>query len=111
MFASIDAMDADKFVTYLSDNAVFRFGNMPDAVGKPAVHEMVSGFFKSITGMSHRLNHIWEVPGHVIVQGDVTYIRLDSKKVSMPFCTTFGMENELIRDYFIHIDVTPLYAE
>lgn len=103
-------MDADKFVAYLSDDSQFRFGNAPAVVGKPAIRDAVDGFYKSIKSLHHECENLWELDGHIIFQGKVTYSRLDGNVVTIPFTNIFGMKGDLIKDYFIYIDVTPLYA-
>ena len=110
LFESIDEMDTDKFASFLTDDARFRFGNAPDAVGKPAVKEAVAGFFTTIKRISHRHLNIWTVPDTVIYQGEVTYTRHDDSTLTLPFVNVFGMQGDLIKDYLIYIDINPLYA-
>jgi len=50
MFASIDAKDGPGFVSYLTDDAVFRFGCAPHAQGRDAIQAAVEGFFTTIAG-------------------------------------------------------------
>ncbi len=109
LFKTIDEMDADKFVSFVTDDAQFRFGNAPAAKGKPAIREAVAGFFTTIKGISHKNINFWVLPDYVIYEGEVTYTRHDSSKLTIPFVNVFGMAGDLIKDYFIYIDVTPLY--
>jgi hypothetical protein len=110
LFESIDEMDTDKFASFLTDDARFRFGNAPDAVGKSAVKEAVAGFFTTIKRISHRHLNIWTVPDTVIYQGEVTYTRHDDSTLTLPFVNVFGMSGDLIKDYLIYVDINPLYA-
>lgn len=110
LFESIDEMDTNKFASFLTEDARFRFGNVPEAVGKPAIKEAVAGFFSTIKGISHRHLNIWEVPNNVIYQGEVTYTRHDGSTLTLPFVNVFGMNGDLIKDYLIYIDINPLYA-
>lgn len=111
LFQSIDAMDTNKFLTFLADGAQFRFGNAPAAVGKDVIRQAVGGFFQSIKGISHNILRTWTHPDTVICQGEVTYTRHDSSQLTVPFVDIFGMEGNLIKDYLIYIDITPLYAK
>ena len=52
LFAAIDAQDGAAFVSYLTDDAVFRFGSAPPVRGRAAVQEAVEAFFASIAGLS-----------------------------------------------------------
>lgn len=110
LFKSIDEMNADRFVTFLADDAQFRFGNAPAAKGKPAIREAVAGFFSTIKAISHKNINLWVHPDSVIYEGEVTYTRYDGSKLTLPFVNVFGMAGSLIRNYFIYIDINPLYA-
>ena len=44
IFADIDGMDADKFISHLTPDVRFRFANMDPAIGHAAVKEGVEGF-------------------------------------------------------------------
>lgn len=110
LFRTIDEMDSDKFVTFLTDDAQFRFGNAPAAKGKPAIREAVAGFFSTIKDISHKNVNLWVHPDSVVYEGEVTYTRHDGSKLTIPFVNIFGISGDLIRDYFIYIDINPLYA-
>jgi len=110
LFQTIDAMDVDKFATFLTEDAQFKFGNNPEVVGKEAVKKAVSEFFSSINGLSHKVINTWSHPDTVICQGEVTYTRNDDSKVTIPFVNIFGMKEDLVKDYLIYIDVSPLFA-
>jgi ketosteroid isomerase-like protein len=107
---SIDSMNADNFVQYLTDDCTFRFGNQPDVKGKIATRDYVAGFFKLIGGSEHKLINFWTADNTVVWQGEVLYTRLDGNKVSINFVNIFYMNNELIKDYLIYIDNSPLFA-
>lgn len=110
LFASIDAQDVPRFLSFLTAGARFKFGNLPAAVGHADIGAAVTGFFGSIAALRHELLQCWVADAHVIVQGVVHYTRLDGGKVSLPFVTVFGMSSDRIDDYLIYIDPTPLYA-
>jgi ketosteroid isomerase-like protein len=108
LIASIDGMDADKFVSFLTDDAVFRWGAMPPAHGREAVREMVAGVFGMFKGLSHTLHGTWTHPDAVFVQGEAAYTRMDDSVVSIPFLNCFKMQGDKIREYLVYVDPTPL---
>ena len=110
LFQSIDAMDTGKFITFIADDAQFKFGNAPPVVGKETIRQAVDGFFKSIKRIRHRLLNTWAYLDTVICQGEVTYTRHDDSQLTVPFVNIFGMKNNLIKDYLIYNDITALYA-
>jgi hypothetical protein len=110
LFDSIDAMDTSRFLSFLTDDGDFTFGNMAVATGHAAIRVAVDGFFASIQESRHEILNAWTVPGHVICRGKVVYTRHDRSQLTLPFANIFGMREKLINDYRIYIDATPLFA-
>ena len=107
---TIDAKDSDGFANYLTEDAIFRFGNQPEVQGRKAVRDYVAQFFTMIQSSEHEIINFWENDNTIIWQGRVNYIRLDAKKVAIDFCNIFHMKDGLIGQYSIYIDNTPLFA-
>ena len=59
LFHAIDAMDPDAFVAFLTPTGTFTFGNAPPVHGRPAVRELVHGFWQSIRGSAPRSLARW----------------------------------------------------
>ena len=110
LFATIDRKDADGFVGFLTQDASFRFGNAPPAVGREDVRSAVAGFFDTIEGLRHEVVDVWESGGATICEVQVHYTRKDGGHVELPCANIFRMKDGLIRDYRIFIDISPLYA-
>ena len=109
LFQSIDNSNTDAFLTFLSDDVTFRFGNAEPVKGKENVGNTVQGFFDSIKTLSHDLHEVWEHPDAVVCHGTVTYTRHDSTTLTVPFANVFGINGNLVRDYRIFVDVSQLY--
>jgi ketosteroid isomerase-like protein len=110
IFADIDAFDPDKFVAHLTPDATFRFANADPVTGRAAVKEAVAGFFSSIAGLTHHILNVYEVGDTVIAKIDVEYRRLDGKSVTVPNADILVFDGDLVSDWQIYIDVTPVYA-
>ena len=110
LFASIDAKDTQRFLSFLEPDAQFRFWSAPPAIGIDAVGSAVGGFFTTIEALAHAVDHVWVQPDHVICAGTVTYTRHDARVVSIPFCDVFALRNGRIKDYLVYIDPAPLFA-
>ncbi len=110
LFAAIDAMNADAFVSFLTPDAIFRFGTSVPVVGQGVVHALVDGFWRSIAGSSHRLVKVWRDGDDLAIRGEVTYTRKDGRTVEVPFVNVFKMRADKISEYLIHIDNGPLFA-
>jgi limonene-1,2-epoxide hydrolase len=111
LFAAIDAQDGAAFVSFLTDDAVFRFGSAPPVQGRAAVQAAVEGFFDSIAGLSHSIDRTLGEGSTLVCEGQVTYTRHDGSTIAIPFTNVFEYEGELIAEYKIYIDISPLYAD
>jgi ketosteroid isomerase-like protein len=110
LFKAIDRMDADAFVAYLSEDAVFRYGSQAAVRGKAAVRDYVAGFFATLKGLRHRVIATWEGKGSLVCQGEASYTRQDGKQVTVPFVNVLLLEGEKIHDYLVYVDPTPLVS-
>ena len=110
LFNSIDGMDAVKFASFLTEDASFTFGNQPTVRGRQNIEKFVAGFFTSIKKLEHKLTKSAQQNDTVICEGVVTYTRLDTKIVSIPFANFLEMSGDKIHNYKIYIDPTPLFA-
>lgn len=108
---AIDKSDADEFAKYLSEDSRFRFGNQEAVRGKQPIHDYVAQFFTMIKASEHKVLNFWEDENSIVWQGEVTYTRLDEKKVTIDFVNVFNMSGGLIKDYLIYIDNSPLFAK
>ena len=110
IFADIDAFGANRFVTHLTPDAVFTFGNAEPVVGHDDIAGAVRGFFASIEGVTHHLREVYELGDTVVVKADVEYVRKDGKHVTVPNADILEFEGDLVRTWQIYIDVAPVYA-
>jgi len=110
LFQSIDNQDLDTFLSFLSDDVVFRFGNAESVNGRDTVGSAVGGFFDSVKTLTHDVLDTWEIDGAVMCHGSVTYTRHDGSTLTVPFANVFKMDGELIREYLIFVDVSELYS-
>lgn len=111
LFRTIDTKDAAGFLSFLTPDARFRFGNATPLRGRQAIGEAVEAFFGSIKASQHRLLHTWTVDDAVICQGEVRYTRNDNSTLTLPFVNIFRMQGRRIDQYLIYVDITPLYSD
>ena len=111
VFAAIDAKDAASFVSFLTEDAVFRFGSAPPVRGREQIREAVAAFFATIAGCRHTISNSLRSGPTLVCEGDVVYQRHDGTEITVPFTDIFEYEGDLIAHYKIYIDIGPLYAE
>lgn len=109
IFRAIDNKDADKFVTFLSNDCIFRFGNLPEVKGIQEIRKFVAGFFDSIESLSHEVRESWHVPGGLVCHGQVIYVRKDGSNLTVPFSNVFKIGSKQITEYLIFADTSKLY--
>ena len=110
LFSNIDAKDTEGFLSYLTEDAVFRFGNADALVGKPNIKAAVDQFFASIDSSTHEIRSVFPANNSVACHGTVTYTKLDGSEITVPFANVFYTQaDNRIREYLIHIDLTPLH--
>lgn len=110
LFGAIDSADATTFGTYLTEDAVFRFGNGPPVHGRAAIEQAVRHFFASIRRSRHRIGRVWSTAEAVALEGTVTYTRLDGSELTLPFADTLLLRDGRVAEYYIYIDAAPLYG-
>ncbi|WP_417455440.1 nuclear transport factor 2 family protein [Kiloniella sp.] len=108
LYQAVDAKSTSKLSTFLAEDLRFQLGNFDPVRGKKAVLEVNDNFFQIIDTMTHRIDRIWAQSNDIICKGEVHYKRLDQSKLSLPFATVLEIRNDLIQDYQIYVDVTPL---
>jgi ketosteroid isomerase-like protein len=110
LIRDIDSMDAAAFASHLSENCVLRYANNDEVVGRDAIERAIAAFYETIKALCHDVVEEWTVDDATIIQFEVTYTRLDDRKVTLPAVTIYRRGGELIDDYRIFIDLTPVYA-
>jgi limonene-1,2-epoxide hydrolase len=111
LFASIDAMDTERFLSFFAEGATFRFGSAPAATGMAEIRAAVDGFFGSVAAVRHRLHKVIADDGGIACEGEVTYTRHDQREITLPFANVFEDEAGRFSQYRIYIDIAPLFAE
>ena len=111
LFASIDAMDTERFLSFIDVEATFRFGSSPQVAGHAAIQAAVEGFFASIAALHHEQLRMITDGNTVVCEGEVTYTRHDASTITLPFVNIFETSDGQISLYRIYIDITPLYVE
>ena len=111
LFASIDAMDTESFLSFIHKDATFRFGSTPAVTGHAEIRVAVEGFFASFAALRHDLQQVIADGDAVACEGEVTYTRHDGSKITLPFANVFRIDGELILQYRVYIDIAPLFQQ
>ena len=86
LLEAVDSKDCASLGRYFADGIVFRFGNSDPVGGKAAVLETCVEFLAGIAGISHDIQHLWQVaPDWVVAVMTVHYTRHDGGTLSLPW--------------------------
>jgi hypothetical protein len=115
LFDAVDALDAKAFAERFIENGSFRFGNAPAVVGRRQIEESVAGFFSTISGLKHEIVGVWsgswEGGAVTSVEATVTYRRKDATVTdAIPVTSTLRMRGDLIADFRVFADISPIFA-
>jgi ketosteroid isomerase-like protein len=111
IWEDVDRMDADAWSRYLAPDVMFTFANSDPIHGREDARAALAGFFDQIAGLSHEILGQWEVDGATIIEFSATYTRKDGRDVTVPAVTIYRTNaDDLIHDYRIFVDQTPLWA-
>ena len=113
VFDLLDNFDVEGFGKLIAEGGEVRFGNGPSMIGVDAISEGQRGFFAAIKKMEHSLSPdgIWSKDGSFVVEGTVTYTRMDDSTLTIPFADVFYLNNGKISKLYVYFDVAPLFAE
>lgn len=111
VFESIDQFDPETFVSFMTEDASFRFGNIPAVTGRDHIRNFVGQFFQSIKAIRHDQLEVWEHEGVMLMNGRVTYTRHDDSDLQVFFANTFKLQGGKIKEYLIFVDTSELYKQ
>ena len=99
LFAAIDGKDTPQFLSYLSQDAEFRFGNGPSALGTKTWARPCQASSARFQPASTSGCTTWEGPDSAVAEGTVTYTRLDGSTITLPFVDVFHFRGDRIGRY------------
>jgi ketosteroid isomerase-like protein len=110
MYKAIDAKSGVGMCEFVTDDATFKFANLPAVEGKNNIIAFLDGFFQSIKAIKHTGLEYWNIGNNWFVTGLVTYTRHNDTTLPVPFAVHLKMRENLIRDYLIFVDASQLYS-
>lgn len=109
--STFETKDADKLIKFLADDAILQDGNNEPLVGREAIGKAVGDFFNQIKAMKFKIIGRWDHTDSIIVQGEVTFTRLDESDITLPFADIYYLRDDRIQKLYSYIDINPLFEE
>lgn len=109
-YADVDAMRLDAFVERHTDDAVVTFGNNPPSVGKEEIRTSIGGFWSTIAGLRHEIQHRYDAGDRTMIQAICHYTRQDGSHVPIPVASALSRRDGKVASLTVYIDLAPLFA-
>ncbi|MFP4059023.1 MAG: nuclear transport factor 2 family protein [Bacteroidales bacterium] len=109
MYKKVDQADPEGVASYLTDDAIFRFANIPAVQGKENIITFLKVFYEQIKRISHYDFEFFEAKEALIANGIVKYTRLNGTELEVPFSVTLKFKNDKIQEYLIFVDNSELF--
>ncbi|GAX36248.1 nuclear transport factor 2 family protein [Nodularia sp. NIES-3585] len=100
---------SEQYVSFLTETAQFRFGNLDALVGHKAIQESIVEFCQQVKSISHDIKRKWEIGDVVFLNMEVSYYRLDGINVKLPVMDFFQFKGDLIEEIQIFMDISPVF--
>jgi ketosteroid isomerase-like protein len=113
IFDAIDRGDLDTVGGILADNAEIFFGNTGPIHGRQAFAELYAQFMGTIAAVRHELHELWQAREDAavwIARLTVHYRTKGGSAVSLPCCNVFRFRGDVISEYRVYMDITPVFA-
>jgi limonene-1,2-epoxide hydrolase len=106
-----EAMNVDEALMMFTEDARYRFGNYPPAVGREGIRTAAkSSHLEAIKSSKFNIQGLWEFCDVVVCEMEIEYIRMDDSIFTLPCTDVFRMEGNRIKDMRIYMDPSPLFA-
>ena len=109
-FRSITEMDTQRFSSFLTPHAPFRFRDVPAVGGRKAIGHAVQAFFCTMKKSDHRRLDAGADRDALSCQGAAPYTRSDRSRLTVTFVNVFAMVDTRIDQPLIHVDIKPLHC-
>jgi ketosteroid isomerase-like protein len=112
VLVALDRGDSEAVLAFLTDDVVTFFGNRAPMIGK----REFSAFFREIGGLldavRHEMHDLWQVAETtdvVVARLTVHYTLRGGGEVSIPCCNVFRLRDDLVAEYRVYLDPTPVF--
>jgi hypothetical protein len=109
-YIAVDAMDAEKYRTFLAPDCQLQFGNNPIVKCNNEIIGGIKHFWETINGLDHSFLNVLGSDQYFAAEAIIDYTRKDNQVVQIP-CVTIIQRNDegLAYSIQIFIDTTPIY--
>lgn len=100
-----------EFTQLITDKGFIQFGSNPKIAGRQNIVRLLTGFNTKFEKMKHSIQRVFlDVDNELVYQAEVNYtFEKGTTTEQIPYVVHLKFEGELISEYKIYIDLSPLY--
>jgi ketosteroid isomerase-like protein len=110
MFMAAESNNVDEYVSFFTEDALFKVGNLPSVFGPQGIRDFESPVRQVIRTVSHEVKEMWEQEDVVICEMEITYTRRDGKVLILPCVDVIQMERDKVWKMQAYLDPSPVFA-
>lgn len=110
IFAAADTRNAAEFVSHLSEDVSFRYGNSPAITGPAAVSQALGMLFDLVQTMRHDLVGIHACGDIWAVETVANYVDRFGRSFAFPACNLMTVRGGKVSDYRIFVDNSAMFV-
>lgn len=111
LFDMVEHNNLDEYVSYFTDDAVYKAGNLPAAVGPEGIREFAAPVMQMFSRVTHNIHNMWEIGGDTVVcEMDLTYYRNDGQVFTFPCLDIIRLRGDKVCGLQAFIDATPAFS-
>jgi ketosteroid isomerase-like protein len=108
--AAVEANNIEEYVTYFTQDAVYKIGNIPAVIGPQGIREFAAPVMQMFPKVTHDVTSMWELGDTVVWEMYVNYTRHDGKFFKLPCLDIARFEGNKIKEFQAFIDASPAFS-
>ena len=110
-FAAVEANDVDTYISFFTDDAVYKIGNYDPVIGPQGIREFAIPVMEMFKSVSHDLKNTWEFGETVVFEMEVIYTRSQDEKVfKIPCLDIIQFKGDKVQKLQAFIDASPAFS-
>jgi len=109
-YAAVESNDVETYVTYFTEDAVYKVGNFDPVVGHDGIRALAAPLVDMFTSVTHDIKNFWLIDDVVICEMDITYSRKDGKVAVIPCVDIIRFSGDKVKELLAYLDPTPAFS-
>lgn len=108
--AAMDALDIERYASFLSDDVTVQFNNAPAIEGKQAAVAMLAGYWQSFAAIEHEPLNIYGTDRSFMLEALNHYVRHDGRKTTTrAVAVTDRDDHGKVTSVRVYADASPVF--